>query len=146
MSLLSTFRATSLDAFDEELHNILVMQAFYHSPIHFTQHQVPLLILEWIMQSMLWALLKTLHEWLNLISLCIWLLHHGLASQWIYQIHIVSSGCPLSFHKVVSPVFGWQTVWINRGKCFEMWWHSSCWEEHRWWLSEYTHKRATLSS
>ena len=123
--LLSALGNASLDALDEELHDFLVVEAFNDTPVDLTEHQVSLLVLEWVVGSPLGALLQTLNKWTDLIHLSIWLLHHGLTGEWVYEVHIVGSGGPLSLDQVVALVLFAEVVGVDGGEGLEVGRHGS---------------------
>ena len=85
--LLSTLWRAPLDALDEKLEYLFIMHALNYATIHLTQHQVPLLVFEWVVETSLGACLETLHEWSDLIHLSVWLLHHRFTCEWIDKIN-----------------------------------------------------------
>ena len=70
--LLVGFWNASLYAAHEELVDFGIMHAFDNFAVHLREHEVSLLVLERVMESVLGAGLETLNEGINLVHLCVW--------------------------------------------------------------------------
>lgn len=67
VSLLVAFRASSLDSLNEKVPDFLVLHSFNDLSADFTKHKISLLVMERIVQSILWTLTKRFYESFSLI-------------------------------------------------------------------------------
>ena len=118
--LLRALRCDSLDAPHEEIEDLWVVHDLYHLTIHFTEHQVSLLILERIVKTGLWDSLQTFDEWRDLVHRGVGYFDHFSSIKWINKLIVLGCRCPLSLHQVETFVRRRQILWINSRESFQM--------------------------
>ena len=120
LGLGCTFWCSSLDKSDKEVENFGIMKDFCRLSADITQHEVSLLVLEWVVKTILGYGLKTLDEWLDFLELSVGELDHIFTSHGVDKSSILGGFVPLSLDKVHTFVFGRKTLRINSGKCLKV--------------------------
>lgn len=121
MSLNARFWHTPLNETNEEVHDLFVVHDFDHFPVDFGEHQVTLLVLERIVETVLRTLLQTCDERLNFVQLRVWILNEDLTGvERINNVLDFASGRPLTLHQIVALVFGAHIFGVNRGESLQM--------------------------
>ena len=90
----------ALDAFHEEVKDFRIVQALDNFAINLAEHQVPLLILEWVVETCLRAILQTLYEWSDFIHLSVRDLDQCASVKWVDEVHVFAWRCPLAINQV----------------------------------------------
>jgi len=70
-SLGFTLWCTSLDAFDKEVEHFWIMKNLSSLSADISKHEIPLLVLEWVVHTMKGNRLESLNKWLGLMKLSI---------------------------------------------------------------------------
>jgi len=84
----------------KELEYLGIVHSLYNFTVDFAKHQVSLLVLEWIVESRLWAQLQAFYEGLNFMHLCIGDFEHSTTLERVWKFQVVFSRGPLSFDKI----------------------------------------------
>ena len=122
--LMSALRDAPHGAFDEEVKNCGIMQNLCCLSHNGTEHKVPLLVFQRVVQTMLGNRQKTVDERFDFRHISIGAslrnLHHGLSSHWIDKVEIFRSALPLTANEVHALVLSAEVIRINGGECLKV--------------------------
>ena len=76
------------------------MQAFDNFAVDLAEHQVPLLVLEWVVEAGLRAGLQTLYERSDFIHLGVWDLDHFASVERVNEVQVFACRCPFTTNQV----------------------------------------------